>query len=123
MKHRKLFIVLGCVIVFSILIYVLSPIMISSSGIILGKRVDEFNNQYTLNDTPRYNKNKFSHLYMVSFHILTELEIKEVTTGQQPKVSKIFPFLYSVEQKENVASSIYEVSMGKNKYYFIYLSP
>lgn len=123
MRKKRVLIVLGCVFLFVILLYTLSPMMIGSGGIVFGMKVDEFDYQYSLNDISRYNSNKFSHFYMVNVNFNTDLHIKEVTKGRQPEVKRILPFLYSIEQEENSVSSIYEVTRGDDKFYFIYLSP
>lgn len=108
------------IIIFILLIlYFICPIMISSSGIIMRQKVDSFNDQYSLN--VRYNENKFSHSYLIDFHILKKIEIRDTGT-KQPEIQRILPFLYSIEQLNDVFS-IYEVSSGNNKYYFVYLCP
>lgn len=123
MKHRKLLITLICIFLLVLLLYVLSPIMIGSGGIVLGKKVDEFNYQYSLSDISRYEPNNFSHFYMINVNFNTDLHIKEVTKGPQPQVKKVLPFLYSIEREAGSVSTIYEVTRGDDKYYFIYLSP
>lgn len=115
--------VFGCIFLLVLLLYVLSPMMIGSGGIVFGIKVDEFNYQYSLNDVSRYSSNKFSHFYMLNVNFNTDLCIKQVTKGPQPQVKQILPFLYSIEREAGSLSSIYEVSRGNDKYYFIYLSP
>lgn len=123
MRHKIFLGVFGGIFLLVLLLYVLSPMMIGSGGIVFGIKVDEFNYQYSLNDISRYSSNKFSHFYMLNVNINTDLHIKEVTKGEQPQVKKVLPFLYSIEKEAKSVSSIYEVSRGNDKYYFIYLSP
>ena len=128
---KKNFIFITCLLIFIFITIFSPPIMFAHGLPILGKKSEKSENNFDhLGDGSDFTSRKvyyttdFEHFYFVNLRFWKTLEIEQLqyyVPTDTPKIKKINPFLYSVEQnlKYSYINS-FGVSRGNDFWYFDY---
>lgn len=129
MKQNKIKRIITIIIVLAcVIIYNLPPVIVTSEGILYGKRqtgdkmqMEKLTEQIV--NEPRYPKaNRFDNFYFVYFGVFKKVEIRQEFIKDQPAIMKNTPFSYKIKVIDRKSSmTIFHVRYGSNVYVFRYI--
>lgn len=127
MKKKILIVVLSIAFILSLAVIFFSPpVIIHSDGIIVGKRIEEFNPyQISFSEVQAVPRNKFKNLIFFNWWKNDEVSIREDMNGvlKSSHFQKKYNWLWLNDKDNNQFSAMYAVTVNDVKYYFVYLSP